>query len=367
MAYGIKDVSDLLLVHLETGVPALYVDYANASSSEWTAESVFATKKGRRAIRWDDDRQGTLTLESELFDIGLLAMVMGSEVAEGEKEIFTRTAKAITADRTIKLETDGQVDEETISVLRVDKDSNEHIGLPLINTTTVVNKIPDQVIHLTISASDTVVKGVFTSVAKAESYVIMRDGVEVAQVYTNEFEETGLTAADTFEYQIYAVNAYGQGAKSPVVEVQTAAAGVTTFTPYTPTAQAITDAESNVGSVNQVGSTEVTFTYADGEVALSANAIPGDEYAVYFMDKVQKVKTLTINADKFPGSYEIFANSQIRDEKNRDELCQIHYFNAKPQSNFTLTQSATEPTSLSIVFDLFGNKDNILAEMNIIE
>lgn len=45
MAYGMKDAADLILVDLATKMPALLVDYANATSSEWTAESVYANKK----------------------------------------------------------------------------------------------------------------------------------------------------------------------------------------------------------------------------------------------------------------------------------------------------------------------------------
>ena len=80
------------------------------------------------------------------------------------------------------------------------------------------------------------------------------------------------------------------------------------------------------------------------------------------MKIVEDVKTLKIEANKFPGNYEIFAKTMIRvQETGEDEIAEFHYYNAKPQSNFTLTQSATEPTSLSIVFDLMPEK-GVLAE-----
>ena len=43
--YGMKDAADLILVNKATGLVDLYIDYANATTSEWTSESVYATKK----------------------------------------------------------------------------------------------------------------------------------------------------------------------------------------------------------------------------------------------------------------------------------------------------------------------------------
>ena len=39
-------------------------------------------------------------------------------------------------------------------------------------------------------------------------------------------------------------------------------------------------------------------------------------------------------------------------DTGRNELIQIHYLNAKPQSNLSLTMSANEPTNFNVVFDL---------------
>ena len=85
------------------------------------------------------------------------------------------------------------------------------------------------------------------------------------------------------------------------------------------------------------------------------------------MKNVENVRTLTIEANKFPGNFEIFADTKIRPADGTDDIvAQFHYFNAKPQSNFTLTQSATEPTSLSIVFDIMPEK-GVLAEFKAID
>lgn len=365
MAYGMKDAADLVLVDLKTKLPALLVDYANATSSEWSAESVYANKKGSRAIRWDDDRQGTLTLDTELFDFGLLAMVMGSDVKEGSDSVFTRNEGVVNADRVIKLEADGDIDSDTISVIRLKGDTNEHFGLPLINATAANKNVPAQVKNLVVSANDTSAKITFDRADKADLYQIIRDGNVVGEATRTDYVETGLTPSGNYKYEVVAVNSYGKGAKSAIVEAKTAAEGVTEFTPAKATAKAEKDAEKNTAEVVG-GAGEPTYTVENGEVVFSDAISAGDRFAVYFMETVDNVRTLTIGSDTFPSNYEIFANATIREENGNDEIVQIHYKNAKPQSNFTLTQSATEPTSLSIVFDLFPVK-GILAEMKIIQ
>ncbi|MBO1087246.1 fibronectin type III domain-containing protein [Enterococcus mundtii] len=365
MAYGMKDAADLLLVDLATKMPALYVDYANATSSEWTAESVYANKKGSRAIRWDDARQGTLTLDTELFDFGLLAMVMGSNIKDGSSDIFTRNEGIIDADRAITLKADGDVDNETVSVIKLRGDSNEHLGLPLVNVTNATAKVPSQVENVVVTASDKTAKVVFDKAEKADSYQIKRNGEVVGEVTKTEFADIGLTPETKYTYEVVAVNTYGHGARSAVVEVTTPAEGASAGAPTKATTQALNEAKGFKPEV-EGGGTAPTFTVENGKVVFSESAAIGDRYAVYFMEEVDNVRTLTIGAETFPSNYEIFANATIKEENGHDEIVQIHYKNAKPQSNFTLTQSATEPTSLSIVFDLFPVK-GILAEMKVIQ
>lgn len=359
-----KDAADLVLVDLATKTPSLLVDYANATSSEWTAESVYANKKGSRAIRWDDARQGTLTLDTELFDFGLLAMVMGSEVKDGSDSVFTRNEGTVDADRVIKLDSDGDIDLDTLSVIKLHGDTNEHIGLPLVNTTSASANVPSQVANVVVSSNDKSAKITFDRAEKADAYQIVRDGNVIGEATKTDYVDTGLTPSKTYNYEVVAINSYGKGAKSAVVEAITGAEGTTEFSPAKATAAAIKAAEKNTPEVIG-GAGEPTYTVVDGKVVFSDAVSVGDRFAVYFMEMVDDVRTLTIGAETFPSNYEIYANATIREENGNDEIVQIHYKNAKPQSNFTLTQSATEPTSLSIVFDLFPVK-GILAEMKVI-
>lgn len=366
MAYAMKDASDLIGVSLATKMPVFHIGYANATSSEWSAESVFANKKGSRAIGWDSDRQGTLTLETELFDIGLLAMQMGSDIKEGEDNVFTVNHGELTTERKIKLVSDGVVDIDTLSVIKCRPNSNEHIGLPLTNTSTIAEKVPEQVTNITVSFNDKTTRVSFPRVSKADTYTVLRDGNVVGEVLSNSFTETGLVPETKYRYEIIAVNSYGQGAKSAVVEVTMAAEGQTSYSNATATTAAIDTAKNNTPTINPIEAGDVTYTVENGEVVFSDTAAVGDRYAVYFMELVDNVRTFTISADKFPGNYEIYANGVMRDEQGNDDVIQIHYFNARPQSNFSLTQSATEPTSLSIVFDLLP-VDGILAEFKVID
>lgn len=362
-----KDAANLIMLNKRTKQPSMYIDYANATSSEWSSEAVFATKKGTNAIRWDSARNGTLTLDTEVFDFGLLAMLMGSEVKEGSSNIFSRVEGVIDESRKVKLGEGISIDAKTLSVVKLKAANDpEHDGAPLYNASTATDKLPGQVRDLAVAANATTAKITFTKTAGATKYQILRGEEVVAEQDQNEFVDTGLTAETEYKYTIVATNEFGKGPKSPVVVVTTAATGVEELTQFTPTAQAKIDAANNVGEVHNPEPGVVTYSYADGIITFNEAAIPGDAYAIYYMERAENVRTLTIDATKFADSYEIYANASIRPQDGgADELVQIHYYNVKPQSNFTLTQSATEPTSLSIVFDIMpeGNK---LAEMKVV-
>lgn len=247
--YGIKDCANLTLFDKATGQVGLFSDYANVSTNEWTAERVYANSKGTRSIAWDYDRQGTLAVEMEVFDLKWLALVAGSDLKEGEANIAKR------------------------EIIRVD-DSKK----------------------ATLSASP------------------VEGSVQVVKVGLDEIEHVD----------------------EPLAEVE---------------------ADPTAGQ----------FTISGNEITLDTDAINGDAYAVYFLALDSQVKTIEINADKFPKTFEIIADALIREkESGKDEFVQIHYPNARPQSNFTVTMSATEPTNLSVTFDLFPDKNKNLATYKII-
>lgn len=365
--YGMKDASDLILVNKATGLVDLYIDYANATTSEWTSESVYATKKGANAIRWDGSRSGTLTVDTELFDFNLLTMVMGAEVTDGQTDIMQRAQGTLDTTRTISLGSGLNIDPATISVVKT-KGANdpEHDGVPLFNASAAQNNLPRQVVGLAVTYNDTSARVDFSAVNGATAYEVYRDGNKIAETELNQYTDDGLTPATEYKYVVAAKNAYGTGAQSAAVTLTTSAEGEKTTTTATSTSQERIEAADNVGQVATPEDGEVTYTYSAGNITFSDNAVPGDTYAIYYLEKTVG-RTISIKSDKFAGSYEIFATAQIREqETGRDELVQIHYFNAKPQSNFTLTQDATAPASLSIVFDLLPS-GNDLAEFKVVK
>lgn len=249
MIYGIKDCANITLVDKATNNIAVYTDYANVSTNEWTAERVYANSKGTRAIAWDYDRQSTLAVEMEVFDLAWIAIVAGSEITKGENSVSKREVVRVGADK--KATIAGSPVAGSVAVLPVGIDEVEHTGEPLAVVT------------------------------------------------------------------------------------------------ETPTAEQI-----------MVEGNEITFG-EDVEV--------GSTFAVYYMVLDSDVKTITISADKFPKAYRVIADALIREkESGKDEFVQIEYPNARPQSNFTITMSATEPTNLAVTFDLFPNKDKKIAEYKII-
>lgn len=253
MLYGIKDCANLTLFDLATDEPELYTNYANVSTNEWTSERTFATAKGTRAIAWDSDRQGTLAVEMEVFDLKWLAITAGSEIEKGEKDIGKRQVGVIGQEKSITL--DQTPIAGSVQVVEVDpKDEVEHIGLTL------------------------------------QENVSSEDPLE-----TNQFRLEG------------------------------------------------------------------------DIVKFGDDVIEGAVYAVYYLTQVTGVRTISISADKFPKAFKVVGDVLIREkETGKDEFAQIVYVNARPQSNFTITMSESEPTNLSVTFDLFPNKDKAIAEYNIL-
>lgn len=248
--YGIKDCANLTLFELATDKPYLYADYANVSTNEWTAERVYAKSKGTNAISWDASKASTLTVETEVFDLKWLALLAGTEIQKGTKNMAKREVVFVGDDKTATIS--GSAVVGSVQVIEVDeRDLIEHIGEPLEEVS--------------------------------------------ATVSPNQYKITG------------------------------------------------------------------------GTITFEATVTKGKAFAVYYLVEQTDVRTLTISSDKFPKSFRVIADALIREkETGNDEFVQIEYFNAKPQGNFTITMSASEPTTISATFELFPNKNKEMAEYRII-
>lgn len=73
-----------------TGKPVLYCNYAQTSSIDFTADSVYAMNKSTKAIRWDKQREGTFKTEMEVFETKWLSLLFGTSMSSSTKSIAKR-------------------------------------------------------------------------------------------------------------------------------------------------------------------------------------------------------------------------------------------------------------------------------------
>jgi hypothetical protein len=243
--YGIKDSANLTIKYkagANKGKIFAYADYATVTTNEWTSEQVYARSKSVNAIRWDYNRQSTLAVDMEIFDLRWIAMLAGTELTSST---------------------------EAKPILR--------------------RKV------LTLDASK---KATLTETPKTGSLSVFK------------LEADGLTNAEEL-------------------------------------------------------TTDKGYTITEKEITVTSGT-EGDKIAVYYMLDVSNTKSFTIESDKFPSNFEVYADTMIRNTDGEDEFVQIHYLNVKPQSNFTITMDANNITTLSVTFDVLKDSaSNDMAEYTI--
>lgn len=243
--YGIKDSANFTVKYksgANKGKIFAYADYATVATNEWTSEQVYAKSKNVNAIRWDYNRQSTLKVDMEIFDLKWIAMLFGTEFVKGDKEILKREVLTVKDGKVTMV---GDAVEGSLSVHILDDDGVSNVS------------------ELTVSTE---------SVGKGQ-YSIANKVITVA--------------ADDFK--------------------------------------------------------------------------DGDQIAVFYLMKSTEARTMTISADKYPGNFEAFGDTMIRNTNGDDEFVQIHYLNIKPKSQFTLTMDAANITTLSVEYDIL--KDTASSDM----
>lgn len=101
---AIKDSSDCLLTDIATGLPVALIDYANKFSVSMSSNSQYAKSKGANSVAFSDAFEGTLTIETELADLRLLSMLLGSEVVTvSAGDISVRKSVVVGSDATVTL------------------------------------------------------------------------------------------------------------------------------------------------------------------------------------------------------------------------------------------------------------------------
>ena len=107
------------------------------------------------------------------------------------------------------------------------------------------------------------------------------------------------------------------------------------------------------------------YTISTNEITVTSEEA-GEKIVVYYMQSQTSAKSFTIESDKFPENFEVYADTMIRNTAGDDEFVQIHYLNVKPQSNFTITMDANNITTLSVTFDVLKDSNsNDMAEYTI--
>jgi hypothetical protein len=101
MLFGIKDAADLILKRKKDGKIVLSSDYFNVSTNASTANRTYAMKKGVKAIAWDGEKESTLTLSAEIYDLQWFGLLSGDEMLKGEQDIIQREVVKITSGKAI--------------------------------------------------------------------------------------------------------------------------------------------------------------------------------------------------------------------------------------------------------------------------
>ncbi len=90
MNYGINDAANLHIKKKSDGKMFLSTPYANTTTNEWSADQIEARAKGVRAIIWNRNKQSTLTVEFEVFELKWLAMQAGSDWVTGDADVLRK-------------------------------------------------------------------------------------------------------------------------------------------------------------------------------------------------------------------------------------------------------------------------------------
>lgn len=372
MLFSIKDAADLILIDKATGRPALFVGYANATSTEWSSDSVAATAKGVEIIKWDNARQGVLTLETEAFDMQLLALAMGSKVTSGEIDVMSRKDVVLNSSLTADIGV-SNVNPDTLTIVAIDRPGDpEHVGDYLFNQSASLENLPPQVQNLSLAVADDNIRVTFNTVNNATGYLLYVNDNEVSNIDNSGYTITGLTPETEYRIAVAATNDFGVGARSATITTTTNADGVTAPKVETASGKELAAAADNVGTIEGPDSTAPSYSIQGGIITFAGAVQPGQAFAIYYNQRAMARQTIKVESEVFTSSYEIYGKVLARPQDGSgDRFLYIHYPNARPQSNFTLAQSATEPISLSIAFDLLPDAnaegEQVMAEYSFID
>ena len=125
MAFALKDACNVLITSRATNKPFLYADYLNSCSLSVSSEPVFARAKGMNKITFDGAKTGTFTMETEIFELKYLALILGGKVSKEAGKFAKRHVG--TVDSTGKIQLPEKPVTGSISTFVLGRDNKEHI------------------------------------------------------------------------------------------------------------------------------------------------------------------------------------------------------------------------------------------------
>lgn len=125
MAFALKDACNVLITSRATNKPFLYADYLNSCSLSVSSEPVYARAKGINKITFDGAKTGTFTMETEIFEIKYLALILGGKVSKESGKFAKRHVGKV--DSTGKIVLPEKPITGSISTFVLGRDNKEHV------------------------------------------------------------------------------------------------------------------------------------------------------------------------------------------------------------------------------------------------
>lgn len=101
--YGSRDILDLLIIDAISSTPLMKIDFANTSSLQMESSRVYAMAAGTRRIAWDGEKTATLTVETQIYTMEMLALFAGEEIKKGKQNVYKTEIVSVETGKVLNL------------------------------------------------------------------------------------------------------------------------------------------------------------------------------------------------------------------------------------------------------------------------
>lgn len=157
MLYALKDCANLRIDNA-TGGTALYVNYAQTSTVDFTSEQVFAKNKNVKAVRFDGNRESTFKTTMEVFAADVIPLLFGKSYETKSVDWAKREVLKVTSGTATLV---GTPKTGTLQIFKVEEDDMlTHIAEQTVGTpATTENKYSISGQTLTFNTTTTFADG----------------------------------------------------------------------------------------------------------------------------------------------------------------------------------------------------------------